>query len=73
MNGNIPESFRQTKLGHFKINPATEVGSRPAPIWPTEAALLASKLLFDIFVYGLGEVVLRSSDRVSLLQNIHLD
>lgn len=35
--------------------------------------LLAPQLLFDAVIYCLGKVVLRSKDRVTLIQNILLD
>jgi hypothetical protein len=34
---------------------------------PTEMALLAPELLFDVVIYSLGEAVLSANDRVSLV------
>lgn len=35
--------------------------------------LLAPEFLFDVVVHGLGEVMLGADDRISLLQNVHLN
>lgn len=38
-----------------------------------DGALFPQKLLLDIVIYGLGEVVLRSSDSVPLFEYVELD
>lgn len=59
--------------GRLLGNPLPVFRARTAGLGGADGVLFPQKLLLDVVIYGLGEVVLRSSDSVPLFEYVELD